>query len=386
MKKTFFLLALLAAFPPLSTDMYLAAIPILQKQWQQPLASVNLTLIFFFISYCFFLLIYGPVSDRYGRRPPLITGIVIFILASLMCAFSKGLTELIVFRIVQGAGAAGASAISLAICKDIYEGREREKVLAHLAVAIGLAPMLAPVFGGWLLSFFPWPSLFFSQAALAGLALAGVWKMKEPYRDVSDATVWRQLANYIHLLGNGRFLILAVITSISMLPLFAFIAGCSDIYINKFSLSEQVFGLFFGANALAYMTGSFVCSRLVRRVPSRHLMSAGFTGIPLAGMILLLSARHTPWGLALPMFIMSFSIGLCRPPGTNLALEQVQRSAGAAASFLVFTLFVFGATAMWLISWDWSDKMDILGWMGLSCGALTLGGWFALQRVLKLEG
>jgi DHA1 family bicyclomycin/chloramphenicol resistance-like MFS transporter len=243
--------------------------------------------------------------------------------------------------------------------------------------------MLAPIFGGWLLTWFSWPSIFFTQAAVGGVALAGVWKMKEPFSNPSRETVWRQLKNYFLLFENSRFLVLAAITSISMLPLFAFVAGSSDIYINRLGLNEQIFGFFFGANALAYISGSFACSRLVRRVPSRLLMTIGFTGILTGGILLLFSVRHSPWGLALPMFMISHSIGLCRPPGTNLALEQVERNAGAASSFLVFTLFVFGAMAMWLISLDWSDKMDTLGWLGVSCGVLSLGGWLALQRVLK---
>ena len=109
------LLAILTAFPPLSTDMYLPAIPFLQSHWNQPLAVINLTLVLFFVVYCISLLIYGPLSDRFGRRPPLIVGIIIFIAGSLLCAAANGVEMLILARIIQAAGAASASAISMAI-------------------------------------------------------------------------------------------------------------------------------------------------------------------------------------------------------------------------------------------------------------------------------
>lgn len=125
------LLALLSAFPPLSTDMYLPAIPLLVKLWQQPLALVNLTLVGFFVSYCFFLLFYGPLSDRFGRRPLLLAGIGLFILASILCALADGLIGMIVFRVLQAAGAAAASTLALAISKDIYAGHERARILAY---------------------------------------------------------------------------------------------------------------------------------------------------------------------------------------------------------------------------------------------------------------
>lgn len=141
------ILALLSAFPPLSTDMYLPAIPLLQKAWNQPLSIMNLTLVGFFISYCISLLFYGPLSDRIGRRPPLLAGIGVYILASLMCAASNSVGALIFFRVFQAAGASAASVLALAITKDVYEGHEREKILAYIGVIMALAPMLAPSLG-----------------------------------------------------------------------------------------------------------------------------------------------------------------------------------------------------------------------------------------------
>jgi len=139
------LIALLSAFPPLSTDMYLPAIPLLQKIWQQPLSIINLTLVGFFISYCICLLFYGPLSDRFGRRRPLLIGIGIYIVASFLCAVSNNAAALIIFRVLQAAGGASSSVLALAITKDVYEEHERGKIFAYIGVIMALAPMLSPI-------------------------------------------------------------------------------------------------------------------------------------------------------------------------------------------------------------------------------------------------
>nr|WP_269851165.1 MFS transporter [Methanosarcina horonobensis] len=167
LKGTVPLLALLTAFPPLSTDMILPAIPSLAETWGVSLSVINLILVCFFVTYGFFLLFYGPISDRLGRRRPLLFGLAVYIVASLLCAFASSASVLIGLRILQAAGAAASSSISMAITKDIFSGQERERILAYIAVIMALAPMLAPVIGGWVLADFSWHWIFFVQALMA---------------------------------------------------------------------------------------------------------------------------------------------------------------------------------------------------------------------------
>lgn len=374
------LLALLSAFPPISTDMYLPAIPLLQKAWHQPLAMVNLTLVGFFVSYCVFLLFYGPLSDRFGRRPLLLVGIGIFILASLLCALSNNVVSLIVFRVFQAAGAASASALVLAISKDVYQGHERARILAHIGVIMALAPMLAPVFGGWVLTWFSWRWVFLIQALVGAVGWFGVFRMPETLKTPSATGVLKTAGIYLQLLGNRRYVGFALMMSFIVLPHFAFIAGSADIYITRLGLSEQVFGYFFALNAAAIMAGAFACTRLLGRVGSRAIMTAGFAGILIGGIVMLTRWLPGPWGLALPMAIVSFSFGLSRPPSNNLVLEQVERHAGAASSLLIFIYFMLGAFAMWLIALDWTDKIRVIGIMGTGSGAVMLGIWLLLPK------
>lgn len=376
-----FLLALLSAFPPLSTDMYLPAIPLLVKLWQQPLAIVNLTLVGFFISYCVFLLFYGPLSDRFGRRPLLLAGIGLFILASLLCALADGVVSMIVFRVLQAAGAASAATLALAISKDIYDGRERERILAYIGVIMALAPMLAPVFGGWILTWFSWRWIFVSQATVALIAWVGVWRMPETLKTPQSMTALQTAGIYLGLFRNRRYLGYALLVSVIVLPHFAFIGGSAHIYITRMGLSEQTFGYFFALNAAAIMAGSLACSRLLDRIGSRRLMTAGFAGVLIGGLLMLVRWVPDPWGLALPMTMISFCFGLSRPPSNNLVLEQVDRHAGAASALLIFIYFMLGAFAMWLISLDWPDKIQLIGLLGTGAGGVLLGAWLLLPLI-----
>lgn len=382
MKKSgiFFLLVLLSAFPPLATDMYLPAIPFLQKTWHQPLTVVNLTLIGFFISYCIFLLLYGPVSDTYGRKPPLLVGIALFIIASLFCALSENVTTLIISRIFQAAGAAAAASLCMAMTKDLYISEERVRILAWMGVIMPLAPAVAPIIGSWMMIWFSWHWIFICQAAVAMIALVGVLRLKETLKEKSSTSALKTIGIYLNLFRNRRYLAYAVMISLNIVPLFAFIAGSADIYITHFGLSEQTFGYLFSINALAFMAGSLLCTRLLHWISTNRVMTLGFTGVLLGGAIMLLKIFPAPWSLTLPMSIVTFSLGLSRPPGNNLVLEQVTHYAGAASSLLVFILFMLGALSMWIISLAWVDKVQVIGIMATSAGVIMLSLWSLLAR------
>jgi MFS transporter, DHA1 family, multidrug resistance protein len=382
MTRNIFLLSLLAAFPPLSTDMYLPAIPQLKDQWHQPLMMINLTLICFFLTYCLFMLIYGPVSDRYGRRRPLLVGIGIFIIASLMCALANNVFTLIAARIFQASGAASASALSLAMCKDLFETRQRERVMAYIAVIVSLAPMLAPVIGGWLIHYFSWRWVFVFQASMGIIAWYGVYGMTEPLKQFARISASQVALVYIRLLRNRRYTGLMIAMSILVLPFFGFLAGSSEIYMSHFGMDERQFGYFFGFNALALMCGPFAFSRLMRSFSSRSLLTLSFIGILVASIVLVCLPHHSPWSLALPMWVLSFFFGMNRPPSNNLILEQVQHDVGAASALIIFAFMTVGAAGMGIISLAWADKIMVLGVLGAIVGAATLAFWLRYRNRL----
>ena len=374
------LLALLTAFPAFSTDMILPAIPSLAVTWDKPLAVVNLILICFFVTYGFFLLIYGPISDRYGRRRPLIAGISLYIFASMLCALANSASMLIAFRILQAAGAAASASLSMAMTKDIFSGKERERILAYIAVIMALAPMFAPIMGGWVLAYLSWHWIFFAQGMMGVIGLLGVLRTPETLKEASETPLSRVMHSYGKLLLNKKYVIMVLVMSISLLPLYSFIAGSSAVYINGFGLSEQNFSYLFAFNALALMAGSMSCLKLTERTNSKNLITAGFAGIVLGGILILTIGQRGPWSFAIPMAMITYSIGISRPPSNHLVLEQVRRDAGSASSLLIFTYFTLGAVGMWLVSQNWFERIQILGTIALISGVLVLGAWLVLQK------
>ena len=374
------LLALLTAFPAFSTDMILPAIPSLAVLWDRPLAVVNLILIAFFVTYGFSLLFYGPISDRYGRKKPLIAGIVIYIIASTLCAMANGATALIAFRILQAAGAASSASLSMAMTKDIFSGSERQRILAYIAIIMALAPMFAPIVGGWILAYMTWHWIFIAQGVMGMIGLLGVIRTPETLKEPSNTPISKVMHSYADLLLNRNYIIMVLVMSVSLLPLYSFIAGSSALYINGFGMSEQGFSYFFAFNALALMAGSMSCLKLTDRLDPRHLMTAGFAGITVGAVLILTIGHYGPWTFALPMALITYSIGISRPPSNHLVLEQVNKDAGAASSLLIFTYFTLGALGMWLVSQEWMERMQILGTITLICGTLVLVAWMILQK------
>lgn len=381
MKKWVALLALLTAFPPLSTNMYLPALPTLARQWQEPFWIINLTLVLFFLVFSLFLLIYGPLSDRFGRRTSLQAGIFIYVVACFLCALSQGVLSLIIFRMLQAAGAASAAALALAITKDIFEDYQRERVLAYISMVVALAPMLGPVIGGWAMSIFSWKGIFVILGIMGISALIGVSRMPETLESSSRTDSIELFKGYAALIQNKRYIVLTCLTTFGTMPLFAFVAASPEIYIVGYGLSERVYGFFFGFNALALMAGSFTCIRISRQVMSRKILSIGFLGIATGGAWLYFGHNTGPWDLALPMFVISFSLGLSRPPSHNLVLKQVQKGAGAASSMLMFAMMTSGAVAMWFISLGWDKVTSVLGLIGMLSAGFGLICWLLIQKL-----
>lgn len=376
------LLSLLSAFPPLATDMYLPALPQLQEEWGVSFARVNLTLVVFFLSYCCFLLIHGPLSDRFGRKPPLIAGISIYVAASLLCALASSVEMMVAGRFLQGAGASASSAVVFATSKDRFSGTVRQKVFVQIGAIVAAAPMLAPVFGGWLLKILSWHWIFVFQALLGCIALTGVHFMRETLPEKSTAGLASVFPGYARLLVNQGYVRQLLLFSIIGMPLFAFIGGSADLYMNTMGYSAQQYGYLFAFNSAAFILAPLTFSRVSRHHGVRLLIPLAFCGMLAGGLGLLLPVLPVPWRLALPMLWTTFCFSFCRPAGNNLILEEVSRDVGSASSLMVFFYFVFGALGIWIFSHDWQDKQQILGLMTLTVSLLALFLWFLHARLL----
>ena len=385
MKKIVALIALLAAFPPLSTDMYLAAIPLLVIQWEQPLTTVNLTLVFFFLTYCFFLLIYGPLSDRFGRRPPLLAGLILYTCASSLCAVADSVSVLIFARTMQGAGAAAASSIAFAICKDLFTGRIRQRIFLQLGVIVAAAPMIAPIIGAWIIEALSWRWVFFLQSLLGIISAVGVLLMDESLKAFNTDGIVRVFKSYLRLLANKTFIFLTIGFAFLGFPFFAFIGCSSDIIISRLGYDEKAFGYFFSFNSFAFMVAPFVFSRMARYFSLNQLLPVSFIGVLITSLVMTTTIIPLPYRLVVPMWLLTFFFAFGRPPGNNLLLEQVEHDVGAASSLMVFFYFMSGSISMWIISQDWHDKIIVMGWLGTLSATITILFWLAINRYLSVK-
>ncbi|WP_207264343.1 multidrug effflux MFS transporter [Desulfovibrio sp. Huiquan2017] len=374
------LLALLAAFPPLSTDMYLPAIPTLQAQWGITYATANLSMVLFMGVFSIFLLIHGPLSDRFGRKPVLIGGLLLFIAASVGCALAPSISFLLTFRCFQAAGAAAGASLALALSKDLYEGPRRQKILAYIGVIMALAPMLAPSIGGLMLKFASWRWIFIVQVGLALIGLYGVLRLKEPLTEFTRGGFLSVAGRYRLVLRNLPFMVLATGFALMSLPHFAFIGGSADMYINELGLSEQAFGIYFGANAIGFMLGSFVCTRMVGAYKPLNMLYATFAFLFASTILMFILGGHTPLTLAIPMFCMSLSVGFSRPISNSMILDQVDTDVGAASGILTFEIFFVAALSMQFISLDWPHKPMVLGVLGVFGTAIPLLALLAVRK------
>jgi DHA1 family bicyclomycin/chloramphenicol resistance-like MFS transporter len=378
----FILIILLAAFPPLSTDMYLPAIPTLCTLWGITLAQANLSLVAFFVSFSVFLLLHGPLADRFGRRPVLMGGISLYIAGSLLCSGAASITILVLARILQACGAAAGSAMALALTKDLYRGNERKKILAYIGVLIPLCPMMAPSIGALMLKYVSWRSIFLAQAILTLPALYGSFRLKETLivKHAGTGGVLAALKRYGRLTRNGAYMVYTLAFSMTGLSFFAFLGGSSDIYIRSFGMTEQVYSLYFAFNALALMLGSLFCARVLVNVASRRILFVSLVGMFFSTGILLILGKATPANFALSMFAYSLFLGMSRPISNHLILKQVQRDTGTASSLLTFFNFLCAAIAMELISPNWSSKPMVIAVMGLVGSTIPFTALLAMQR------
>jgi DHA1 family bicyclomycin/chloramphenicol resistance-like MFS transporter len=369
-------LGLLAATAPLATDMYLPAIPRLAQQWGTPTSTVNLSLVLWFVAYSVTLLVWGTVSDRFGRRPILLWGLSLFVTTSALCSLAQDVTQLIVARVLQGVAAAGGAAMVMAIARDRFEGAERKQVLAWIAVILGIAPMIAPSIGSAILEYGSWRWVFVMQAALGGLSLALTLLLYQETADNLDfSNVRGMVTRYGRLARNRNYLLANGATGLLAAPLLGFVAFSPVAYIVHFGMTERTFGLMFGANALCVIAGSFACSQLVDRYSDRLMLVTAFVGC-LAGGAFLLFAGQAAWAqFAAGMAVYSFFFGLSRPLVNHLVLEQVDRDFGASSSGIVCCQFLCGAIGMAIATHDWHNQFLAFGVIAAVCPLITLLLW-----------
>lgn len=364
-------LSLIGATPPLATDMYLAAIPSIAEGWNVHVSVVNLSLVLWFASFSTSLLLFGPLSDRFGRRPVLLFGLWLFVVSSFLCGLAANPSMLIAFRIIQGMGAAAPSAMVMAICRDKYDGAERQKALAYIGVILAVAPMVAPSIGTMLLGFGSWRLIFFTQGAMVLITSIIAMGYEETAKEFIKGSVVSMFMRYKSLLFNREYAASTTVMGLSISPFYGFIAFSPIAYINIYGLSGQLFSILFGMNAVCAMAGSFASAKLSVRLKQSLMLTVGFAGAFAGGLFVLLFNHQGYEFFAAGMFIFAFFTGFNRPVSSSLVLEQVRTDIGSASSFMVFYQFMAGALSMWLVTLPHADPLRFYGLL-IACVSLTV--------------
>lgn len=379
------LIAFLSAFVPLSTDLYLPALPGMSKYFQVSAEQVNLTLIFFFIVFAAGMLFWGPLSDKYGRRPILIAGLAIYSLAGFLCAISQDINQLIAFRILQAIGGSSASAVAMAMIKDVYDSRNREMILAWVSSMVLISPMAAPVLGALLLGFTSWRGVFVVLGVIGLIALSGSLALVETLNTRYTGTLSQSIGRLAVVLKNPGFLSLLIVFSLLSFSSMAFIASSSYIYIDGFGLSEKLFSLYFAFNALGMIGGPMLYLRLSKRFRRYSIIIAGFISTFLGGLLVYHLGSLQPWIFALCLFPATIMGSCIRTPGANLMLEQQEEDTGSASALMSCFGIFMGSIGMTVISQEWGDTIRILGLMNILVGVLCLGLWLLLSNRLFVK-
>jgi DHA1 family bicyclomycin/chloramphenicol resistance-like MFS transporter len=380
--KLILVLGALIALGPLTIDMYLPALPSITRELETTSALVQLTLTGTLIGVAVGQLLIGPLSDAFGRRLPLLLGIGVHVLASVLCVFAPTVEVLGWLRVLQGLGAAAASVTAMAVVRDRYTGVAAATVLSRLMLVLGVAPVLAPTLGGELLRYTDWRGVFVALA-VAGLAMmlmaARALEETLPPERRRSGRLGGTLRAYRGILRDRTFVGLILAAGLSMAALFAYVSGSSFVLQEQYGLDEQQFAIAFGAGAVGLIGASQLNVRLLRRFrPQQVLVGTLASGLGFALLMLLTASTGFGGlpGLLLPLWAVLATVGLALPNTSALAISRHGEAAGTAAALLGATQFgVAAATAPFV---------GVLGNDGLAMALVVTAGLAGALAVVML--
>jgi DHA1 family bicyclomycin/chloramphenicol resistance-like MFS transporter len=372
------LLGLLSAIGPFAIDMYLPALPAIGQSLRADIGAVQMSLTAFFISLGAGQLLYGPVSDMVGRKPPLYAGLAVFAIASVGCALATDIQTLIALRFIQGLGAAAGMAIPRAVVRDLHTGTDAARLMSLLMLVFSISPILAPLVGSGVIAVTGWRGVFWAVtiAAVAGLAMmATLLAETRPASERVESSIGSALAAYWLLLRDRHYLGLVFIGSFAMAGFFTYLANSSFVMIDHYGLSPALYSVAFGVNAAAFFGASQFNGALGERFGLARLVKFGVAGCGVA-MVAMFAyyamGGDSLWVMIVLYFIASGFMGFVIPTTGVLALEMHGAIAGTASALLGTLQMLTGAVAMAVVG-AFTDGGPLPMVTGMAAGALIAG-------------
>lgn len=358
------ILSALMAFTSLSTDIYLPAMPQMQHDLQ---GNAELTVTGFLIGFAVAQLIWGPISDKIGRRKPLFIGMILFIIGSIGCALSQNIEQIVFWRVFQAFGACTAPMLARAMIRDCFTRTRAAQMLSTLTIIMAIAPIIGPLLGGQLLKISSWHLIFWLLSAIGVTMLLSLFRLPEtlPAEKRSNAPLLTVFRNYRYLLAQPEFMRYTLCVTFFYVAAYAFIVGSPFVYIEYYGIAPQHYGWLFALNILGIMTLSLLNRTLVRKRSLDSLLRTAALVAMFAGLLLALLVHWqigSIFGVIVPIFILFSTNGIIAANATAAALDGVPQMAGSAAaligslqygsgiiSSLLLALFADGSP--WTMTW-----------------------------------
>ena len=350
-------------YPPLSTDMYLPALPEIGEYFGAGEFLVGLTLTIFFFMFAVSMIIFGPLSDKYGRKPILLFGTIIYTIASITCLIAPNIHVLIVGRLFQGFGSGAVITISTALIKDSFEGKLMTKILV-ITQALGvIGPMTAPLVGGFLLRFTDWHGAFLLLTAVGiiNLILALLLTETLPQEKRYEGKVFDSLKLIGHLAKQKIFMMTLIMFAILSTPFMAYLSASSFIYMGIFSLTAQEYSYFFAANASTSVLGPMIYLQLKKRFSNNRLMQICFVVSLVSGLAVLFPGHYAAWAFLIAFLPFNVIGTVMRPFGMEVLLGKAKEHVGTASAMINFVPNLFASLGMALGTLPWGNFIDGVG-------------------------
>lgn len=343
------MIGLVSMIGPFSIDTYLPSFPAIAQGLGVGLPALAQTLSIYLIAFAGATLLWGPLSDRFGRRPTLLVSLSLFIVASIGCALAESYATLMMWRAFQGAFACGGMVIGRAVVRDVYAGAMAQRAMSHVMLVFAAAPALAPVIGGWLESLFGWRSVFQFLALFGLFAVVLVYRwLPETHPQAARHSIHPRSvgANYLRVLRHGRFLALVAALSLGFGGLFLYISGSPALIYDHLRLGEGDFGWFFIPAVAGMMAGSWLSGRIAHSWSPLRILKLGFAVLGVAFIANLLDALWSTPGLfsvVAPLVVYAFGVTLIIPVLTVQALDCFPHNRGMASAVQSFAQMSFNA-------------------------------------------